>query len=116
LIREHLAARLDRIESTLAIQQLPIRYALAVDGRNFDAWSELFIADVNCGRRGVGRAVLKEFIEEACLNFYRSVHYVCGHEIKFQSADNATGLRLLPRRAQSRRALDRHGDLLPGHL
>lgn len=33
-----LAQRLTRVEDTLAIQQLPIRYALALDQRNVDAW------------------------------------------------------------------------------
>ena len=41
-----LAERLDRIESQLAIGQLPIRYALAVDARDVDAWLELFVPDV----------------------------------------------------------------------
>jgi len=85
------AARLDRVESTLAIQQLPVRYAMAVDSRDFDAWTGLFIEDVNCGRHGSGRAVLKQFIERACTGFYRSVHYVCGHRIDFQDPDHATG-------------------------
>ena len=44
---ETLLARIDRIESTLAIQQLPIRYALAVDGRDIDAWLALFVDDVD---------------------------------------------------------------------
>lgn len=88
---DDLAARLDRVESTLAIQQLLIRYALAVDGRDFDAWTELFVEDVNCGRHGVGRAVLKQFIEAACARFYISVHYACGHAISFQGPDQATG-------------------------
>ena len=48
--------RIDRLESLASIQQLPIRYALAVDGRDLDAWVGLFIADVDCGRRGSGRS------------------------------------------------------------
>jgi hypothetical protein len=88
---DDLAARLDRIESTLEIQQLPIRYALAVDGRDFDAWTELFVEDVNCGRRGTGREVLKAFIEEACAGFYRSTHFICGHRIDFTGPDTASG-------------------------
>jgi len=88
---EDLAARIDRIESTLAIQQLPVRYAMAVDSRDFDTWTHLFIEDVNCGRRGQGREVLKGFIENACKGFYRSVHQICGHKIDFVDADHATG-------------------------
>lgn len=86
-----LEERLDRVESTLAIQQLPIRYALAVDGRDLDAWVNLFIEDVNCGRRGSGRETLRSIIEPTLANFYRSQHLICGHRIDFQDADNATG-------------------------
>ena len=33
-----LRRRIDRIESMQSIQQLPIRYAIAVDSRDLDAW------------------------------------------------------------------------------
>ena len=42
--------RLDRVESQLAIGQLPIRYAMAVDGRDVDTWLGLFVPDVQVGR------------------------------------------------------------------
>jgi hypothetical protein len=84
-------ARLDRIESILAIQQLPMRYALAVDGRDIDGYVDLFIADVNCGKYGIGRVALRQFIELALRNFYRSQHFLCGHQIEFKDADHATG-------------------------
>jgi SnoaL-like domain len=86
-----LEPRLDRIESTLAIQQLPIRYAVAVDARDIDAWLALFAPDIDCGRRGVGREALRGFIEPLLADFYRTVHLICGHMIDFQSADHATG-------------------------
>ena len=83
--------RLDRIESTLAIQQLPIRYALAVDSRDLDAWTGTFIPDVNMGRLGSGRGVLRDWIEGQVRRFYRSMHQICGHRIEFVDADHATG-------------------------
>lgn len=88
---DDLLARVDRIESHLAIQQLPIRYALAVDGRDLDAWVNLFIEDVDCGRFGKGREALKSFIAPAVQGFYRSQHQICGHRIEFVDADHATG-------------------------
>lgn len=88
---EDVATRIDRIESSLAIQQLPIRYALAVDGRDIDAWLNLFIEDVDCGRHGKGRAALRGFIEPALQTFYRSQHLICGHRIEFVDPDHATG-------------------------
>src|SRR5690348_8154994 len=86
-----LSARIDRIESTLAIQQLPVRYALAVDGRDIDAWVNLFVGDVNCGRHGTGRKALADYIEPLISTFYRSQHLICGHRIEFVDADNAKG-------------------------
>lgn len=89
---DDLAARIDRLESLAAIQQLPIRYALAVDGRDLDAWVNLFVPDVNCGRHGSGRKVLRSIIEPAVRTFYRSIHQLCGHRIEFDDADHAHGV------------------------
>jgi SnoaL-like protein len=83
--------RIDRIESQLAIQQLPIRYALAVDGRDLDAWLALFVEDVDCGRHGRGRDALHALIEPQLRTFYRSVHQICGHEVKLLGPDTAQG-------------------------
>lgn len=84
-------ARLDRLESHLAIQQLPPRYALAVDSRDLDAWLNLFIDDVDCGRHGKGREALRRWIDPQLRTFYRSHHQICGHVIDFLDADHATG-------------------------
>lgn len=86
-----LLARIDRIESMQAIGQLPIRYALAVDGRDLDAWTALFVEDVHCGRHGNGRNVLRTLIEPELRRFYRSIHQICGHRIDFDDADHAHG-------------------------
>ena len=83
--------RLDRVESQLAIQQLPIRYALAVDGRDLETWVSLFVDDVDCGRFGKGREALRRSIEPALRTFYRSVHSLCGHRVEFIDADHARG-------------------------
>jgi hypothetical protein len=88
-----LLQRLERVEAQLAITQLPARYALAVDSRNLDALVNLFIDDVPCGRRGNGRAALKDFYasDHILRGFYRSQHQICGHTIDFIDADHATG-------------------------
>ncbi len=88
---EDLARRLDRVESELAIQQLPARYALAVDARDLDAWVQLFVEDVDCGRHGRGREALRRFIDPNVRTFYRSHHQICGHVIDFLDADHAKG-------------------------
>ena len=87
-----LLARIDKIESMQAIQQLPIRYALAVDGRDLDAWVSLFVEDVYCGRHGSGRAALRGVIEPELRTFYRSIHQICGHRVEFDNADRAHGV------------------------
>lgn len=83
--------RLERVEAQLAIGQLPIRYALAVDERDVDAWVSLFVPDVQVGRDRFGREALKENIEPRLREFYRSMHQVCGHRIELLDADNARG-------------------------
>ena len=80
------AARLARVEAQLAIGQLPIRYALAVDQRDLDAWVGLFVPDVDMGRHGRGREVLREWIAPAVSQFYRSIHQICGHRIELGPA------------------------------
>ena len=86
-----LLRRIERIESQLAIQQLPIRYAIAVDSRDLDTWVGLFVEDVNCGKRGKGREVLRAIIDPNVRTFYRSIHQVCGHQVDFVDDDHATG-------------------------
>lgn len=88
---DDLGARLDRVESQLAIQQLPIRYAIAVDSRDIDAWVGCFAPDVDMGRRGRGREVLRAHIDPLVRGFYRSVHQICGHRVEFTDPDHAVG-------------------------
>jgi hypothetical protein len=86
-----LDARLQRVEDMLAIQQLPIRYALAVDERDVDAWVGLFVPDVKVGRDATGRDALRENITPALRMFYRSIHQIVGHRIDIADSRNATG-------------------------
>ena len=86
-----LAGRIERIEAHLAIQQLAIRYAMAVDARDIDAWVACFRPDVDMGRHGAGRAALRRYIDPMVRRFYRSVHQVCGHRIELTTDEEATG-------------------------
>jgi hypothetical protein len=83
-------ARLTRLEAGWEIGQLPIRYALAVDSRDLDAWTRLFVPDVDLGRHGCGRDALRAYIEPQVRWFYRSVHLICGHRIEL-GPDGADG-------------------------
>jgi len=86
-----LVDRVARIEAQLAIQQLAIRYAMAVDARDLDAWVGCFRPDVDMGRHGTGRESLRRYIEPMVRRFYRSVHLICGHRIELAGPDRATG-------------------------
>jgi hypothetical protein len=86
-----LTDRLDRIESSLAISQLPARYAMALDARDLDALVALFVDDVEAGAHGIGRDALKHWYDVVLRRFYRSIHLVCGHQFDFVDSDNATG-------------------------
>jgi len=88
-----LERRLDRIESHLAIQQLPIRYALAIDGRDIATWVRLFVPDVRVTKETSGRDALAVQIDGMVRTFARSIHSICGHRVEFDDADadHATG-------------------------
>ncbi len=90
---ESFEVRLARLEANHAIQQLPSRYALAVDSRNLDMLVELFSETVDCGKKwGKGRNALKTFYEHALgTSFYRSQHFICGHVFDLTDSDAATG-------------------------
>ncbi len=79
--------RLDANESPLAIGQLPIRYAMAVDGRDIDTWVSLFVPDVQVGRDAFGRDALRAHIEPLLRSFGRSVHQICGHRVELDPTD-----------------------------
>ena len=107
-----LAERVERIEAHLAIQQLAIRYAMAVDARDMEAWVRCFRPDVDMGRHGTGREALRRYIDPMVRRFYRSVHQICGHRIELTDPDTGHRRGLLPRRARGGGRVDRDGHLL----
>lgn len=85
------ADRLDRVESSLAISQLPSRYAMSLDARDLDALVALFVDDVDTGAEGQGREALKHWYDRVLRRFYRSIHLICGHQFDFVDAGHAIG-------------------------
>ena len=84
--------RIARIEAHLAIQQLAIRYACAVDVRDLDLMAAQWVPDVWMGKAwGPGRDAVRRFFREILQSFYRSIHMIVGHRIDVLDADNATG-------------------------
>lgn len=86
-----LRSQLQRIEARQQIQQLPARYAMAIDARDMDALSRLYVPDVDCGKRGRGRDLLRSHFEVATANFYRSVHQIVGHVFDLEDEVHASG-------------------------
>jgi ketosteroid isomerase-like protein len=84
--------RLDRIESLAMIRQLPVRYALAVDSKDFDALVALFVPDVRVGRERQGREALAEWFQSTLRPLAASVHFVGNHIVSFDDADHARGI------------------------
>jgi hypothetical protein len=84
--------RLDRMESLAQIQQLPVRYALALDSRDMDSLVELFVPDVRVGRDQRGRAALKQWFDSTMRPMRTSIHLVANHIVDFDDADHARGV------------------------
>ena len=84
--------RLSRVEAQLAIQQLAIRYAIAVDSRDLDLMAAQWLPDVNFGRRGWGPEAVKAYFDPILRVFYRTMHMIVGHRIDLIDAEHATGV------------------------
>lgn len=88
---DDLAARVQRLEDTLEIQQLPIRYAIAIDERDVNTWVSLFTPDVRVGPEAVGRDALRDWISPRLRLFYRSMHQIVGHRVELVDYEHAVG-------------------------
>ena len=84
--------RLDRLESLAEIQQLPVRYALALDSRNIDALVQLFVPDVRVGRDERGRGALAAWFSRTMRRMRTSIHVVANHVVDLDDADHARGV------------------------
>lgn len=89
-----LLERIDRLESLDQIRQLPAKYALSIDMRDFDALANLFVEDVGVPGKQRGRPAIKRWYDNAFRSggTLGSAHGVLGHIIDFESTDLATGL------------------------
>jgi hypothetical protein len=88
-----LEAQIDRIQSRIDIEQLVVRYALAMDARDIDGLVSLYSVNVRVGPpvNSIGRAALHEWFRIHTSDSYRSVHVVAGQVIDFQDNDHAQG-------------------------
>jgi ketosteroid isomerase-like protein len=77
---ESLSRRLDRMESIEAIRALPVRYANAMDARDFDAAVALYTEDAPVAPGVRGRAALKESFSNVMGTYFTTtVHFVGNH-------------------------------------
>ena len=85
-------ARLEAAASLAEIQQLPVRYAQAIDARDLDALGALWVSDVWMGRaHGAGPEGVRSYFEPVLRKFHRSIHMIVGHRIDLIDADSARG-------------------------
>jgi hypothetical protein len=83
---------LDRLESLAAIQQLAYRYGVAVDSRDMDMLTGLFVPDVRAGRNETGREALKRWFTTVMSGPRSTCHFVGNHVVDFDDADHARGI------------------------
>lgn len=83
--------QLSRVLAEWTLAKLPARYARAADARDLDTLVELFVPDVNCGRHGRGRDVLRGLLREQLSAFGKSIHMVCGQVLDTVTESAATG-------------------------
>jgi hypothetical protein len=74
------------------IHQLADRYALAVDAKDLQSLSALFVEDVDNGRYGSGRDGVEAFYDERLQLFHCSMHLVGNHVIDFDDDLHAHGV------------------------
>ena len=85
-------ARLDRMESLAAIQQLPHRYGVAIDSRDMDMMVDLFVPDVRVSNDETGREALKRWYTTTMSAAKATCHMVGNHTVDFDDADHAHGI------------------------
>ena len=93
---DDLAARIARIDSRLALQELSARYARAIDDRDLSALADLFCEDatfehVGAGDRLEGRDAIRRFYERVLAGYGLTVHVPHAHVIERVEGDEAQG-------------------------
>lgn len=87
-----IAARLGRLEALDEIRQLPAKYAVSLDMRDFDALVNLFVDDIGVPGKLRGRAALKRWYADTMRPIPGSFHGIAGHVIDIESDTEASGV------------------------
>src|SRR6266496_6462110 len=88
-----LAERIRRIEDRLAIQDLPVRYCVAIDDGDYDGLAEMYTEKATMGET-VGRHEVVDLLRTIRADYGRTIHIPEAHSISFTDDDHATGLVL----------------------
>lgn len=91
---EHLARRLDRVESELALHRLASRYCVGADHRDPDIWRSVWTPDAEWDTGGgqifVGVEAITEAVELQWAAFAVTQHSTTNHVVEIDG-DRATG-------------------------
>jgi hypothetical protein len=88
-----LTDRIRIIEDRLAIQDLAVRYCVAIDDGDYDSLTEMYTEKASMGEI-VGRHEVVDLLRTIRTDYGRTIHVPEAHTISFTDDDHATGLVL----------------------
>ena len=86
---------MDALEELVArskIQQLAVRYAFAVDGKDIDTLATLYVDDIDYGVHGIGPEGVKRFFDAVLRGSLCSMHLIGNHLVEFDDDTHAHGV------------------------
>jgi hypothetical protein len=85
--------RVRMIEDRLAIQDLAVRYCVAIDDGDYEGLAEMYTEKATMGET-VGRHEVIDLLRTIRADYGRTIHIPEAHSISFTDDDHATGLVL----------------------
>jgi SnoaL-like domain len=88
-----IAARVRRLEDHLAIQDLAVRYCIAIDDGDYDGLAEMYTEKTTMGAT-VGRHEVVGLLRSIRADYGRTIHVPEAHTVTFADDAHATGVVL----------------------
>lgn len=88
-----MSARIRRIEDRLAIQDLAVRYCVAIDDGDYEGMVDMYTEKATLGET-VGRQEVVDLLRTIRAGYGRTIHIPEAHSISFTDDEHATGLVL----------------------
>jgi hypothetical protein len=82
---------IDRLEAIEAIQQLPLRYSVAIEHRDVDAMVALFSPNARFGPYGIGESGLRALMDNSMATSILAVVLVANHLVELDENNQAHG-------------------------